>query len=309
MGESFSAKTKQELCEIPVTKDCCAVAESCGILLFSNTFGAEKIRIVTSSKEFAKRLVPLFNRAFRVSLPAPEIGSGGRMTFRIEDEKALGRIFSALGYDWKRNSGIHLHQNLVEDECCRAAFLRGVFLSAGTVAAPDKKSHLELVTHHQALSREVMSLMLDMGMQPKIGARKAQTLLYFKETEKIEDFLTRIGATHASMDIMQGKVEKQVRNQINRAVNFEAANVIKASNAAAKQITVLRQAMELAGNDCFPENLRETVQLRLEYPTARLAELAEKFDPPISKPGLSHRLKKLVLLAEEIIHENKEESM
>lgn len=297
--ESFSAKTKQELCGVPVTRNCCAVAEAYGILLFANTFGEGEIRIVTSSKELSKRIQPLFIKAFSVKPHSPEVSRGGRMTFRIADKRELDRIFSVLGYDWRRSTGIHLHQNIVEDDCCRNSFLRGVFLTAGTVAGPDKKSHLELATHHQTMAREVMSLMLDMGMQPKIGTRQARTLLYFKDTEKIEDFLTRIGAPVASMAIMQGKVEKQLRNSVNRTVNCETANVIKASNAAAKQITAIRRAIDAGGEEIFPEQLRETVRLRLEFPVASLAELAERFDPPISKPGLSHRLKRIVALAEQ----------
>lgn len=287
---------------MPVTNTCCAVAEAYGMLLFANLLCETEIRLVTSSPEIARRIPPLFARAFGIDLRQPDIGSGGRMTFRITDNVQLRHIFSVLGYDASsRGTGYHLYRNVIEEDCCRAAFLRGVFLTSGTVAGPDKKTHLELSTTHSVLSREVMSLMLDMDLQPKLGTRKSLALLYFKDTERVEDFLTLIGAPLASMAIMEGKVEKQLRNTINRTVNCETANVIKASNAAAKQVIAIRKALEAGGEDAFPEGMRETIRLRMEYPQASLSELAGLFDPPISKPGLSHRMKKIVTTAEQII--------
>ncbi|MDO5548921.1 MAG: DNA-binding protein WhiA [Eubacteriales bacterium] len=306
---SFSAKTKQELCRVSVASPCCAVAEAYGFLLFANLFSGSEIRLVTSSEEIAKRLPPLFARAFEIDIRKTETEQGKRHTFHITDRAQLDRIFHVLGYDWPRGAGCHLHRNVIEEDCCRASFLRGVFLTSGTVAGPEKKTHLELSTTHQALSREVMSLMLDMDMSPKIGTRKSLALLYFKDTESVEDFLTLIGAPLAAMAIMEGKVEKQLRNSINRTVNCEAANVIKASSAAAKQVMAIRQAMESGGEDVFPESMRETVRLRLEYPAASLNELAAQFDPPLSKPGLSYRLRRIVALAEQVNGQKKEEEL
>ncbi len=306
---SFSAATKQELCTVPVTKTCCAVAEAYGLMLFASQFSEMEIRIVTSLEELAGRIPPLLIKAFGVPVGAPELGRGGRMTFRLTEPTQLERIFGALGYDCSRSVSCHLHQNIVEEDCCRASFLRGAFLASGTVASPDKKTHLEMATPHRILSREVMSLMLDMAMQPKMGTRKSLALLYFKDTECVEDFLTLIGAPKAAMAMMQGKVEKQLRNHVNRAVNCETANLIKASNAAAKQIVVIRQALEKYGWDVFPEATQETVRLRLDNPDSSLSELAAKFDPPISKPGLSHRLRRVVEIANTAVSQTKEENV
>ena len=304
---SFSAKTKQELCRNSMSSHCCAVAEAYGFLLFANRFSGTEIRLVTSSAEIAKRLPPLFARAFDIDIRRAVREQGTRYRFVLTDSAQLTRIFQVLGYDWSRGAGCHLHRNVIEEDCCRASFLRGVFLTSGTVAGPEKKTHLELSTTHQALSREVMSLMLDMNLSPKIGTRKSLALLYFKDTENVEDFLTLIGAPIAAMAIMEGKVEKQLRNSINRTVNCETANVIKASSAAAKQVMAIRKAMELGGEEVFPESMRETVRLRLAYPTASLTELAAQFTPPISKPGLSYRLRRIIALAERANGQKKEE--
>ena len=209
----------------------------------------------------------------------------------------IARIFDALGYDHKSHITYHLNRNVLEEECCIASFLRGAFLMAGTVAGPDKKSHLELKTTHASLAGEETSLLLDLGLSPKQARRGSALLLYFKDSASIEDFLTRIGAPRAAMGLMEAKVEKNIRNTINRQVNCETANLMKVTDASARQIAAIRAVLDAHGEEGFPENLRETVRLRLEYPTDSLAELAQRFDPPISKPGLSHRLKKITEFA------------
>ena len=126
--------------------------------------------------------------------------------------------------------------------------------------------------------------------------RGSAHIMYFKDGTSVEDFLTRIGAPRAAMELMEAKVEKNIRNTINRQVNCETANLVKAADASARQIAAIRAVLSTRGEEGFPENLRETVRLRLEYPTYSLAELAQRFDPPLSKPGLSHRLRKITEL-------------
>ncbi len=303
---SFSSDAKAELCRLPVSRTCCAVAEAYGILLYAHTFSDTEICIVTSCEALVRRIPPLFARAFGVAVGPPAKGAGGRMTLRLTDKKQLARIFDVLGYDYHYHVSYHLNRNVIEEDCCRASFLRGIFLAAGSVASPEKKTHLELKTSHQALCREVMSLMLDMDLAPKLATRKSVSLLYWKDTTGAEDFLTLIGAPLSAMQMMQAKVEKQLRNQVNRQVNCEAANVIKASNAAAEQIAVIRRALDQCGWELFPDTLHETIRLRLEDPTASLAELAARSDPPISKPGMSHRLRRIVSIAREATEEEHE---
>lgn len=288
---SFSAEIKEELCRVPVSRACCAVAEAYGHLLYANTFSDKEIRIVTENKLVAQRLPPLFQKAFSVKLPLED--GRRKYVYRLTEQAGLHKIFDALGYDNRVYVSYHLNRNVIEEDCCRASFLRGIFLASGAVAGPDKKSHLEIATSHQGLCREVMSLLLDMDLYPKITMRKASGVLYFKDTASIEDFLTLIGSPHAAMRIMEAKVEKELRNSVNRKVNCETANLLKSSGASARQAMALRQVLALGGEDAFPEKLRETARLRLLYPEDSLQELAQRFDPPISKPGLSHRLRKL----------------
>lgn len=139
----------------------------------------------------------------------------------------------------------------MEEDCCIASFLRGAFLMAGTVAGPDKKSHLELKSTHQSLVGEETSLMLDLGLSPKQAKRANVLLLYFKDGASVEDFLTRIGAPHAAMELMQAKVEKNLRNTINRQVNCETANLVKAADASARQIAAIQSVLKGGGRTPF----------------------------------------------------------
>ena len=292
---SFSAKVKAELCRVPMQRLCCVRAEVYGALLYASAFSHRGIRLSSEYAAVIRRMQALLQRAFSVDT-VPQ-ASGRKTQITLDSEQAVARVFDALGYDYKSHITYHLNRNVLENDCCVPAFVRGVFLMAGTVAGPDKKSHLEIKSVHQSLSGEVTSLLLDLGLSPKLSPRGNGFVLYFKDSVSVEDFLTMIGAPHAAMELMEAKVEKNIRNTINRQVNCETANLVKAADASARQIVAIRKAMERRGDSAFPENLRETVRLRLEYPADSLAELAARFDPPLSKPGLSHRLRKITELS------------
>ena len=292
---SFSTEVKNELCRVSMQRVCCTRAEAYGALLHASAFSHKEIRLNTENAAVARRLQALLQRAFFVACEPQRVGQKHQLI--ITGAEQIGRIFDALGYDRKSHITYHLNRNVLEEDCCIASFLRGAFLMAGTVAGPDKKSHLELKTARQSLAGEETSLLLDLGLSPKQMRRGSAHILYFKDGTSVEDFLTRIGAPRAAMELMEAKVEKNIRNTINRQVNCETANLVKAADASARQIAAIRAVLDAHGEEGFPENLRETVRLRLEYPTDSLAELAQRFDPPISKPGLSHRLKKITEFA------------
>lgn len=292
---TFSTEVKNELCRVSMQRACCTRAEAYGALLHASVFSHREIRLSTENAAVARRLQALLQRAFFVVCEPQK--NGRKLQLSMTGSAQIARIFDALGYDHKSHITYHLNRNVLEEECCIASFLRGAFLMAGTVAGPDKKSHLELKSGHQSLAGEETSLLLDLGLSPKLAHRGGTCLLYFKDSASVEDFLTRIGAPHAAMALMEAKVEKNLRNTINRQVNCETANLVKTADAAARQIAAIRAVLDTRGEEAFPENLRETVHLRLAYPTDTLAELAQRFDPPISKPGLSHRLKKITEFA------------
>ena len=228
---SFSGDVKMELCRCGLGRDCCARAEAYGVLLYCNTFSNREIRLITENAVFASRLPQLFQRAFQVAFDRlPEEPAAGRkQVFGITAPDKLRRIINALGYDPDQNLALHINFGLLEESCCRVSFLRGAFLAGGSVAAPDKRYHLELAGSHMQAIRELEALLTDMGYAPKIVDRGASRVIYFKNSGQIEELLTLMGAPLAAMGLMNAKVEKDLRNGVNRRVTCDAANCVSGS--------------------------------------------------------------------------------
>ena len=292
--QSFAYKVKSELCRTPVQRLCCARAEAYGVLLYCNTFTAQEVRIITENPEFAARLPRLFQRAFGLKFDRLPEGEGGKLIFQLTDTEKLAKIINQLGYDPKQMMALHVNFGLLEDECCRTAFLRGVFLSGGSVTDPEKRYHLELVTSHGQASRELSVLLTEMGFLPRSIMRGGNSVTYFKQSEHIEDLLTTIGAPAAAMDIMTAKVDKEIRNGANRAMNCDMANVNKTLDAAQEQCAAIEKLRCSGRLELLPEKLRHTAYLRMEYPELSLQQLAERCEPPVSKSCMNHRMRKIL---------------
>ncbi len=292
--QSFAGKVKNELCRVPVQRLCCARAEAYGVLLYGNTFSPTEVRLITESADFAARLPRLFQRAFGLKFDRLPEEERGKLIFGITDRSKLDRIINQLGYDPRQNLVLHVNFGLLEDECCRTAFLRGAFLAGGSVTDPEKRYHLELDTGHAQASREVAALLTEMGFLPHSVRRGGSSVIYFKQSEHIEDILTTIGAPAAAMDIMTAKVDKEIRNGANRAMNCDMANVNKTIDAALEQKNAIQRLQENGRLERLPEKLRQTALLRLQYPEMSLSQLAEKCDPPVTKSCMNHRMRKLL---------------
>ena len=297
---SFSAQVKGELCRIPLSRRCCARAEAYGILLFCHSFTAAEIKIVTSAPVFAKRLPVLFRKAFKVDFDrTPEPAETGKRIFLITDPGKLAAIREAYGSDLAASLANHINFAVLEEDHDRTAFLRGAFLAGGSVTDPAKSYHLELVTSHYSVSRELAALLPEAGFEPKQTTRKSNYVTYFKPSETIADFLTAIGAPLAAMEVMNAKLEKHLRGSVNRRVNCDSANLDKAVDAALLQVEAIQRYSAIHGLDALPDKLRETARLRTENPELPLSQLAALCDPPVTKSCLNHRLRKLMELAKE----------
>ena len=292
---SFSSETKAELCRQPLQKRCCAIAEAYGVLLYCNMFTADEIRILTSSPELTEHLPKLFKKAFGLNFDAvPSVDIRGKQTFLISNKENINHIFQAYGYEAKGILAHHINLGVLESDCCKASFLRGAFLAGGSITDPTKSYHLEMVTDHYNVSRETFSILLELGFSPKDASRGGNYVIYFKQSEAIEDFFTLMGAPLSAMDIMSAKVEKDMRNAVNRRVNCDSANADKIVLAAQDQMEAIRRIERTTGLDDLPEKLREAALLRIANPEASLTDLAALAIPPVSKSCISHRLRKLM---------------
>jgi DNA-binding protein WhiA len=301
MAGSFSAGAKAEMCRNIPSKNCCVLAECFGVLLFCNSFTAESVRIITECHEFAQILPKLFHKAFDLDFDVlPESGNSGKQVFAITDIAKIDRIMNIYGFDRNVTFSLRVNLPIVEEDCCKAAFLRGAFLAGGSVTDPEKGYHMEIATTHKSVAMETHLLIHEIaGFLPKSAERSGGQVLYLKQSEQISDLLTYLGAPIAAMGIMEARLEKELNNKVNRRCNCDDANTSKVVEAAQEQLTAIRTLRERGMFDKLPVKLQQAVVARGNNPESSLAELAAMMEPPISKPAMNHRLQKLVQMAQE----------
>ena len=215
MTMSFSAAAKAEICRAAPQSRCCALAECFGVLLYCNSFHADGIRIITESREFAQRLPKLFRKAVSMSFDTLPEETERKLVFQIRKKEKLQEIMEAYGFSREDTLALHVNLAVVEEECCKAAFLRGAFLAGGSVTDPGKGYHLEITTTHGSVARECYTLIQEtMGFYPKTAARGGGQVLYLKQSELISDYLTFLGAPVGAMGIMEARLETGRTHQI-----------------------------------------------------------------------------------------------
>ena len=298
---SFSAAAKSEVCRSFPGRHCCALAQCFGILLFCNCFTREGIKIITESREFACILPRLFKKAFDVEFDSfPSLASPGKLVFQITELEKIALIMESFGFSPEDTVSLHINLPVVEEDCCKGAFLRGAFLAGGSVTDPEKGYHLEFTTTHFSVSRECNVLMQEvLGFYPKTAVRGGGQVLYMKQSDQIADFLTYLGAPVASMGILEARLEKELNNKVNRRCNCDDANTSKVVEAAQEQLAAIRTLTELGLLDNLPAKLKQAATARKNNPSASLSELAAMMDPVITKPAMNNRMKKLVQMAKE----------
>ena len=297
---SFTSDIKNELCKLE-TPTCCKISECYGILLFGRAFSESSIVLATENEDVVERLTLLLRQCYSVQ---PHISGGGTkrdyFTVSVEDTKQCKEILNSLGYfGFSLGDTLIKHQN-IEDECCKSSFLRGAFLSCGNVSDPNKEYHAEFPVKNPVLARELYELLCDVGLSPKMSVRGKNTIVYFKESENIEDLLTTIHATNHTLELAGIKVYKDMRNHYNRLSNCEMANISKTVNAAVAQNQAIEKIKEKGGFDKLSEELRFAAELRQKNPEATLKELVELSGNTITKSGLNHRLNRLVTIAKSL---------
>ena len=292
---SFSSDIKKELCDIRDMPQEEMSAMLYGIFYASRT--ADDIPLVQTEKMYLLNAVrtlcdEVFPEAKHETVRLVKNG-GSLYTFRITDgAEIIARRFgdySSINY-----SVVSGNDN------GSGAFLRGIFAACGSVTDPNKEYHLEIVLPDNDKAAALHGFINEHGMPIKTTLRSKKIVLYAKESELIEDFLTYIGAGNHSLEIMQVKIMKDFRNRVNRSVNCESANLDKTVAAAGKSMQDIEYIYRTRGADWLNDELRETAELRMEFPEMPLSELCQQFRQPISRSGLNHRLKKLSKLAEEL---------
>lgn len=304
---SFAAETKTELCRQACEQACCKRALCYGMLLFAKQFSLKSIAFTTEHRETAVLFADLLAEQMQVvsqlsSKMTRRAGNPVASTVTVPYAQQREQLLTGFGYTGHEVS-LRILPQLFHEPGCTAAFLRGAFLSCGTVTNPAKEYHLEFAVPYMNLAKDLQQLLAqtpELAMQPSVIGRKGSFVVYSKDSQGIENLLTFMGAVNASMELMQVKMLKEMRNQINRKTNFETANIDKTVSASAKQIEAIEAIAQTVGLHRLSPQLQELAQLRLEHPELSLRELGQRLSEPISRSGVNHRLNRILAFAEEI---------
>lgn len=296
---SFSSDIKKELCDVRELSPQQAEAMLYGIM-YASRMDEGRPLIQTENLDLMNASAELLRAAFpNVHTGIVRLVKNSGSLYTLKLRSGWEDIAERFG-DFSAISGNAVSGGDEES----GAFLRGVFVSCGSVTDPNKEYHLELVLPENDRTPVLLDFIAEHGMSLKEttrgGSRSKKTVLYAKESELIEDFLTYIGAANHSMEIMQVKIVKDFRNRVNRSVNCENANLDKTVAASNKSTADIEYIFSTMGADWLSPDLRETARLRVENPEMSLSELCGMFPEKISRSGLNHRLKKLSKLAEEL---------
>lgn len=295
---SFSQDVKSELALLTDLSDCCMRAQAYGMLLFGKYYSQSRIGLLTENKCVASAYSVFCKEVCGIK-PRMSKTKAGNYSLSVALQSDTIRIIRFFGQS-KQDVALRINRANFEDDCCYAAFLRGVFLSCGTIADPMKNYHLEFVIPFLKLTNDFITLLGDMGLSPKMVERGNAYVVYFKDSENIEDFLTLIGAASSSLELMGVKMMKDVRNKINRQINFETANISRTVNAAIAQIAAIEKIEKHKGLSWLPEQLKEIAHIRKENPDMSLDEIRNELGGEISRSGVNHRLNKLIKIADEL---------
>jgi len=310
---SFSTDVRNELARIIPEKTCCQKAELSALLmlradLVANPNGELCLTSTVENAIPARKIYRLLKEAYGLS-----------SSVRIQEKKRFkkSRLYvvetsmdklngegcvqelGLIDKGWKRQ----VNWNLVSKNCCKRAYLRGIFIGRGFINRPEGNYHLEMVLNDSRLISDVQKIMRKLEVQARVSERKNSLLLYIKESEKIVDFLRIVEASKALLDFENVRIVKSMRNQVNRQVNCETANLAKTVDASVRQVEMIERLLHKIGVKGLPPNLRELAILRIDHPDSTFKEMGIMLDPPLTKSGVAYRMKKLEGFAATILDE------
>lgn len=305
---SFSSDLKSELSMLPIEDMCCACAELSAVVAFSGklrkTADGYMFSVVTENPKVAKRVYDLIKFVFSItSRIFINKNKSSSYNVCIKGDEDILKILKTLDLipndaDIDKILGITLNLELMDKKCCKKAFVRGAFIAAGAMINPEKNYHLEFVTHRFRLHKQFAQLIENFSLVPKTVIRKSNYVMYFKNSEDIGDMLAIMGASGAVMEYQNTRIYKELRNDANRRLNCDMANLDKTLSAASKQIAAIEKLMRKGVFADLPEQLRQVAELRMEYNDMSLNEIGQMLTPTIGKSGVNHRLRKLVEIAD-----------
>ena len=311
---SFSSRVKEELSYQAGNAMHCRIAEMAAILSMCGNVVLEEtgkvfIKIQTENLSVARKYFTLAKKTYNIDCDIrirSHIHTGKNRTYIVEvcDDYAARKVLSSVkmmsGGEVVQGTDLLVNPLIFQKACCKRAFLRGLFLCAGSLSEPEKTYHFEIVCTTRERAEQICDMMKTFNIEGKWITRKKYFVVYVKESAQIVDMLNVMEAHVSLMELENIRILKDMRNSVNRRVNCETANISKTVSAAVKQIEDISYIRDQVGFSELSEGLREIAELRLNYPEASLVELGKLLSTPVGKSGVNHRLRKLSLLADEL---------
>ena len=316
---SFSSKVKEEICRHTDMDRKEAVAVLSGIMKVSGTlaFTANRqitFRITTENAGIARLVFKMLKGYYNIQTrlmvkKSNSLKKNNIYMVVISEEMGVRAILREVGILENDESIVTfdygIRESIVDTDETRRAYIRGAFLGGASISNPEKTYHLEFVTHDMEYAEALSKLINTYGLSSKVIQRKSSYIVYLKEGEQIVDLLNIIGAHNSLLELENIRIMKEMRNNVNRLVNCETANLSKTVNAAVRQVESIKLIQKEIGLSRLPKNLRDIAELRLNYPDESLKELGEMLDPPVGKSGVNHRLRRIEKIADELRKEER----
>ncbi|QAT41245.1 DNA-binding protein WhiA [Clostridium sp. JN-9] len=316
---SFSLKVKNEICRYTELEKDEAIALLSAIMKVSGTLtlGTNRhigFRVTTENPAIARLVFKLLKEKFNIHSKilvkkSNSLKKNNVYLILINEEAGVKQLLMQVGVLKEDDSFIaidySISDKIVKNEKCKRLYIRGAFLGGGSVSNPEKTYHLEFVTHDETYAASLSNLINSFGLASKVIQRKSSYVVYIKEGEQIVDLLNIIGAHTSLLELENVRIMKEMRNNVNRLVNCETANLSKTVNAAVRQVESIKLIEREIGLKRLPKNLREIAELRLAYPDESLKELGEMLIPAVGKSGVNHRLRRIEKIAGELKREGR----
>ena len=309
---SFSSEVKEELSRQADSARHCRIAFLTALFHMAPVLTEDTIGIRTDLEYAAQAFANVLKKVVQapVSEERRPKGKSWEITVTVSGKEQVKSLLEAMKLDRSPDTELIPQQDeirsilpsrlLLQKTCCRRAYLRGVFLMTGSVSDPSKSYHLEIVFQRQEDARMIVKLMDSLGFGARVSTRKGRFVVYLKESEQISDLLGAMGATLCLMKLENERILKDIAGNINRQVNFDAANLKKTGVTSKRQREDIEYIERTVGLGTLPATLQQAARLRLEMPDASLQELSEASQPHVGKSGINHRLKKLETIAQEL---------
>jgi len=312
---SFSSTTKNELARIPIEDTCCLLAELAALVRMNGNIrilgrGKLNLRFITENAAIARRIFSILKETYDTEVEIlvkrnRQLKKNNNYTINVNNSNISNKILIDVGFIQKTNRSMFnpsykIKKEIIRKRCCKRSYIRGSFLGGGSISNPEKTYHLEMVTNNKEHANDLSTIVNSFDLNSKVIFRKNNYVVYIKEGKQIADILNIMEAHQALLKLEDIRVLKDIRNNINRLVNCETANLDKTISASMRQIDDIETIENITGLDKLPNNLKEIARLRLTHREASLKEIGQMLNPPVGKSGVNHRFRKIEEIAKDL---------